>query len=155
MKRIFSIVLPSLIPSGPVKGAIALANQLIHRGQVFLVVLKPGTAASAHIDERIQVIHLWHFASGYLAKIAAYRRFLKHFDRTGYLFSISFCFSADFVNSFCRKYALTCVSVRGNLPINYQMDYGFSGLFLAYFHLFMLRRFDIVFTMTAEMSTQV
>ena len=43
---------PSLNPAGPVKGAIALANQLVIDNEVLLVSLKPGSGASTHIDPK-------------------------------------------------------------------------------------------------------
>jgi glycosyltransferase involved in cell wall biosynthesis len=65
------------------------------------------------------------------------------------------CFSADWVNRFCRDLAVTCASVRGNLPQNYRLDYGWPGLFLAIGHLLALRAFDHVVAMTDVMATQI
>ena len=155
MNRIFLIIIPSLVPSGPVKGAIALANKLVNRGSVHLVVLKSGPGPSAEIDERVHHTYLWHYSHFFPAKIYHYRQLLAQLSQSAQLISISFCFSADLLNFFCRNKALICTSVRGNLPVNYHMDYGLKGLLLSCFHLFMLRRFHIVFTMTSEMSKQV
>ena len=155
MKRTFFIIVPSFIPTGPVKGAIALANQLIETRRVFLVSLKPGNGAAAYIDERVEVIQLWEIASGFIKKILKFRELLNQSGTADELVSVSIGFSSDVVNLFCRDFAIICSSVRGNLPVNYQMDYGFKGRLLAYFHLIMLRRFHVVTAMTTEMANQI
>lgn len=155
MKRIFFIVVPSLVPTGPVKGAIALANQLVRSRRVLLVVLKPGAGAAADIDDRIEAIYLWKKKSRFLGQTRAYRRLLRQVGATKEIVSISMCFSADLVNLFVKNNARICSSVRGNLPVNYQMDYGLKGRLLAYVHLILLRCFDVVTAMTAEMSVQI
>ena len=155
MNRTFFIILPSLIPTGPVKGAIALANQLIDFGNVYLILLKPGSGAAAPIDNRIVLISLWNQASTFLGKIKFYRSLLRNLQTHGQLVSVSMCFSADLLNLFASNQALICSSIRGNLFVNYRMDYGFVGILLAYLHFFILRRFHIVSCLTTEMSTQV
>lgn len=149
------IIIPSMSPVGPVKGAIALANQLAITNNVSIVTLKFGPGASAHIDPSINVINLFNFARYTWQKIYAFRRILKKSNTRNRTISVSMGFSADFVNIFCRDISLICSSVRGNLPVNYEMDYGFKGRFLAYFHLLILRRFNVVTAMTEEMSNQV
>ena len=69
--------------------------------------------------------------------------------------SISMCFSADLVNFFCRDITSTIASIRGNLPINYYFDYGILGLFLAFFHLNLMRNFDTVLAMSNSMRRQI
>lgn len=155
MKRVFFILVPSLVPTGPVKGAIALANCLVGFRKVSIVTLKRGAGAKADIDERVEVVHLWKIASRTPSKVRAYRQLLRESGMKDELVSVSMCFSADLVNSFCRSRAFLCSSVRGNLPENYHMDYGWKGRLLAYFHLIMLRRFDVVTAMTSEMCSQV
>ena len=76
MTTTYCILLPSLIPTGPIKGAIALANRLITRGKVYLILLKSGSDAAAVIDERINLIPLWKSSTFFLDKIFAYRDFL-------------------------------------------------------------------------------
>ena len=49
---------------------------------------------------------------------------------------------------FYKRYAEIFSSVRGNLPMNYRLDYGYRGTFLAYFHLTLLRYFDHVSVMS-------
>lgn len=149
------IVLPAMRPVGPVKGAIALANQLVITNNVTIVALKPGPGASAHISPAVNLINLYQFVTSPFQKLIFYRKVLKKskgYERT---VSVSMGFSADFFNVFCKDIAFICSSVRGNLPINYHMDYGLKGRLLAYFHLFLLRRFHVVTAMTEEMANQV
>jgi SAM-dependent methyltransferase len=72
-----------------------------------------------------------------------------------HVLSISMCLSADLVNTLCRSEAITCASVRGNLPVNYRYDYGIIGVLLAWAHLFMLRWHDLVVAMNTEMASQI
>lgn len=155
MKFKIFILIPSLSPVGPVKGAIALANQLATNNEVILVSIKSGLGASAHIDARVNLVSLYEHASTIFSKAKIYRSFFKHSVEGQVVVSLSMGFSADFINYFCKGLALIVSSVRGNLPVNYKLDYGNKGLLLAYFHLFMLRRFDLVTAMTKEMSNQI
>jgi glycosyltransferase involved in cell wall biosynthesis len=153
-KKIF-ILVPAIIPTGPIKGAIALANALAEQREITLVSLKSGESAHTPIDSRINLINLSELHVGFLNRIKAYKKLLKSAGGRQCLVSISMCFSADLVNLFCKNFAVTCSSVRGNLPSNYRMDYGWPGLGLAFLHLFMLRLFDHVTVMTESMAQQV
>lgn len=155
MKFKIYILVPSLSPAGPIKGAIALANQLVINNEVLLVSLKSGTGASTHIDSKVKLFCLHQFTANMLYKLKIYRSFLKEPAKNQVIVSISIGFSADLFNLFCKSLALTVSSVRGNLPVNYKLDYGKKGLLLAYFHLYLLRRFHLVIAMTKEMSSQI
>ena len=48
------ILIPADIPTGPVKGAYALANSLVENFEVSLVTIKHGIGANARIDTRIR-----------------------------------------------------------------------------------------------------
>ena len=54
--RDWFILVPALIPTGPIKGAIALANKISKDRRVNLVYLKEGSGASTFIDPRIKII---------------------------------------------------------------------------------------------------
>lgn len=69
--------------------------------------------------------------------------------------SISFCLSADLLNSFCRDLATTCSSVRGNLPMAYPGVYGKLGKWMIRFHFATLRRLKYVVSMTQSMALVV
>jgi len=148
------ILIPSLSPVGPVKGAIALANALVNKRRVVLVVLKLGPGAHAHIDAKIEIIKL-HEIDGWDKRLSVYKKYLKGAGGNKKVASISICFSADVFNLFCRRHAVICSSIRGNLPHNYRLDYGWKGSFLAILHLLLVRGFHHVVAMTESMSTQV
>jgi glycosyltransferase involved in cell wall biosynthesis len=154
MTRAIFILVPSLHPTGPVKGAIALANALSRSRSVTLVSLKPGPGADARLEPGVRVVQL-HAGGGWLRRIAAYRRLLRAAGGREAAASISFCLSADMVNLLCRRDALLCSSVRGNLPNNYRFDYGPAGPLLAGLHLVLLRGMDRVVAMTRAMAEQV
>lgn len=153
MSDIF-ILIPSLSPVGPVKGAIALANALVKKRRVTLAVLKPGPGVHAQIDNNVEIIPLYKI-DGWNNRLCAYKKRLKRAGAKDNVVSISSCFSADVFNLFCRRYAVICSSIRGNLPQNYQLDYGWKGRLLAILHLFLLRGFRHVVAMTESMSNQV
>ena len=58
LMRDWFILVPALIPTGPIKGAIALANKISKDRRVNLVYLKEGSGASTFIDPRIKIISL-------------------------------------------------------------------------------------------------
>ena len=147
------LLVPALDDSGPVRGAIALANGLAEHMPVRLVGLKSRPMIAAMIDPRVGVVSLAHEA-GMAGRIAAYRRMLREARDERKPLSISFCFSADAANALMGKDARIVSSVRGNLPRNYRYDYGLAGMLLAIAHLMILRRFQTVVVMTASMERQ-
>lgn len=155
MRRKIFIIVPSLSPTGPVKGAIALANFLINKREITLISVKNGAGASAVIDKRIKHICLGAISSSTFGKLRAYKNLLAEAGDKNEVASISMCFSADLINIFCRKYALICSSVRGNLIKIYKMDYGMIGLPFAVIHLISLMRFDKVIAMSSHMADQI
>jgi glycosyltransferase involved in cell wall biosynthesis len=154
-RRIF-VVVPSMTPSGPVKGAIALANGLVERGvDVTLVSVKDDCAAAwLGLDRRAKSLGLGSYA-GWQAKDAAYREVLVTAGGRPEVTSISMCFSADRLNAAMRRQAHILASVRGNLFMNYRYDYGRRGVFFALAHLLMLQRFDGVVAMSESMARQM
>jgi len=148
------ILVPSLSPASPVKGAIALANALVAKRKVVLVVLKSGSGVHAHIDANIKIIYLYE-VNGWFKRLRVYKQYLNNAGGKENVASISSCFSADFFNLWCRSSAVICSSIRGNLPLNYRLDYGRKGSLLAIFHLYMVRGFHHVVAMTNSMSLQV
>lgn len=153
--RKIAILIPSDSPTGPIKGAYALANELVRTREVFLVNLKRGPGADSVLDKRIKCVSLDGESLSFRKKSEKYQSILKAMGGREELISISFCFSADLINAFCRKYAITCSSVRGNLFFNYRLDYGISGSFLAAGHLFGLRFFDFAVAMNTPMAKQI
>lgn len=154
MKQVF-IIIPSLAPTGPIKGAIALANSLANNRIVTLVSIKRGPGPNAYIDDRVKCICLSNLSSSSFGKIRECQNLLINAGGRKKVASISFCFSADLVNLFCSKYATTCTSIRGNLINIYKMDYGLIGIPAAILHLISLVRFDRVVAMSSAMARQI
>lgn len=144
-----------MVPTGPVKGAIALSNMLVSLGEVTLVSIKAGPGASADIDPRVKQICLNKNGTNVVQKFFVYKSLLVASGTRENNLSISYCFSADMLNSFCRKYSTICSSVRGNLITTYPKDFGFWGHFIARFHLKMLFRYDYVLSMSLPMAKQI
>ena len=154
IKTIF-ILVPSPHPTGPIKGAYALANALVPLRRVVLVFLKHGPGANAPLDEKVEVRSLARSNGGWHYRLAIYRQLLENAGGRQRVVSISMCLSADWINRFCRGQAVICASVRGNLPQNYRFDYGWLGGPLALVHLLALRSFDHVVAMTPSMASQL
>jgi glycosyltransferase involved in cell wall biosynthesis len=153
--RHFFILVPSLHPTGPVKGAYALANALVRERPVSLVALKAGPGVNAPLDEQVGVVELFRKNSNWLCLRSAYQSLLRQAGGRRAVASISMCFSADVVNHGCRREAVICASVRGNLMVNYRFDYGWFGALLALAHLRILSGFDHVAAMTKSMASQI
>lgn len=154
IRKLF-ILVPSLSPAGPVKGAIALANGMAGIREVALVSVKPGPGADALLDPRVKQLSLAHVSGGWAGKLRGYQRLLTAAGGREHVASLSMCFSADLLNRFCKVQAFTCASVRGNLPENYRFDYGVSGAALAFLHMRILRGFDRVTALSSAMATQL
>ena len=155
LKKNYFILVPALVPTGPVRGAIAFANAIAGKRMVKLVSLKLGGAWKPCVDKRVDVICLGAKHSGWFAKKRAYCDLLTEQGGREKSLSLSMCFSADMLNLLCRRHAQIFSSIRGNLPMNYRLDYGFPGIFLAYFHLSILRGFDHFSVMSSAMAKQV
>jgi glycosyltransferase involved in cell wall biosynthesis len=153
--RSIFVLVPTFIPTGPIKGAIALANALAATRPVTLVSLKPGPGGDAPLHAGVRQVCLGDAAATHLQRLHAYRRMLREAGGRARAASISLCFSADLVNVFCHDHAVTCASVRGNLTRIYRLDYGPLATPLAVAHLVALRGMDHVVAMTAAMSSQV
>lgn len=155
MKRDIFILLPSPHPTGPVKGAFALANALAPIRRVVLVYLKDGPGVDAVLDTRVEEISLANSPGSWWGRLRIYKRLLQESGVRENVVSLSMCLSADFFNRFCSGVAVIFSSVRGNLPQNYRHDYGMIGPCFAFAHLLALRSFDHVFAMTEAMATQI
>jgi glycosyltransferase involved in cell wall biosynthesis len=155
MTRELFVLIPANTPTGPVKGAYALANALADQCKITLVTINRGCGANAWLDPRIKIICLAELSNNFAVKLIHYLLLLRRAGGHPKVVSLSLCLSADFINIFCRRYALTCCSVRGNLFVNYRHDYGLLGVAVAFFHLFSLRWFDRVVAMNRSMAMQI
>ncbi len=156
MKRpSYFIIVPADDPVGPVKGAYALANELVRTRDVTLVTIKTGPGAESHLDKKVNKVCLSDNSNSFIQQIKFYKSLLKQKGKRKQIYSISFCIQADFLNSFCKSYAIISTSVRGNLLMNYADDMGWYGKPVAILHILRLRRFDHVFSMSIAMSRQL
>jgi len=151
--RIFVIV-PSLIPTGPIKGAAALCNGLVDHFPVTLVPLKKGFSKELIIDSQVKIASIV-LNNNWVKKCLLYQKLLQEGGSRYNVVSISFCFSADVINSLMADIASTISNVRGNLYQNYRFEYGPAGYVLAQIHYMLLRRFSAVVAISDTMSSQV
>ena len=153
----FCILLPAPLPAGPIKGAYALANSLAKSSNldVFIIFLKRGPGVNSFLDKRVKLINLATHKKKLINKLFAYRNFLKNLGDKTNTTSLSMCFSADLINSFCGNKAYTISSIRGNLIKNYTLDYGYIGYFIALIHYQLLRFMNSNISMTRSMQTQI
>ena len=150
------IIVPSLTPDGPIKGAIALANGLSELGvKVSFIVLKSGPGANSFLLPDV-TLHELNYSS--LFSLLHMRvDILKILSRLQSVSSenlvvISMCFSADLINVLLPSDLKKIVSVRGDLKQNYIMDHGFFGRLLASLHYWLLGFFDLAVAMNLEME---
>ena len=155
MSRKVFILLPALVPTGPVKGAFALANGLSATHSVTIVTLRSGPGANARLSEKVAVRTLGASKERLGHLVRCYRELLSEAGGRSGVASISMCYSADSVNRYLRDHAVLISSVRGNLLRNYRADYGVLGLGLAVTHLLKLRAYDHVVAMTQAMGRQI
>ena len=153
MNSLIYILLPSPKPTGPIKGAYALANKLSEKYKVHIIFLKDGPGVNSPISKKIKVSFLRCKNFGLIGKIIQYRSFLS--SQKDKIISISFCFSADLVNAIASKDCFSIVSIRGNLIKNYFYEYGILGLPLAVLHYWLMIFIDKVIAMTKEMQNQI
>jgi hypothetical protein len=154
MREIF-ITVPSPHPTGPIKGAYALANALAEERPVTLVTLKHGPGAGTMLDPRVKERSLADLGRGWRNRLHAYRAMLRDAGGKRHVASISMCLTADMVNCLSGSAAVTCASIRGNLLSNYRLDYGLPGVPVAVAHLTALRWADHIVAITSSMAAQV
>ena len=152
IKKVF-IIVPASTDDSPIKGAAALANSLSEWVLVTFITLKSGRDDFDLLNENANRISLAEYS--WYDKVKFLYKLLKQAGSKENIATISSSFSADFINSLCSKYAVTCASVRGNLPVNYSDTYGFIGRLIAYTHLKRLKKLNYTVSMTHSMAEQV
>ncbi len=153
----FCILLPAPLPTGPIKGAYALANSLAKSPnlKVFIIFLKRGSGVNSFLDKRVKLINLDTNKATLITKLFAYRTFLNNLGDKNNITSLSMCFSADLVNAIASPNCFSIISIRGNLIKNYFYEYGFFGIPLAFMHYRLIPFVDKVIAMTKEMKNQI
>ena len=153
LKQLFVLV-PQHIPSGPVKGAMAICNFLCDHLPVTFVSAKTPVDPSSGLRKEVKTASLAE-AGGFLSRARLYREMLRKAGPPGSVVSLSMCFHADAINLLAAGRARRLSSVRGNLPLNYFHEYGPKGYALAAAHLIMLHGMDDVLSMSEAMNAQL
>jgi glycosyltransferase involved in cell wall biosynthesis len=153
------IIIPNLIPSGPVKGSVALANGLSDLGvSVTLIALRSGPGAESEIDSKVNVVNLG-FSSNFFIPIMVWhvKKIVAKLQSKANtkLPIISSCFSADLVNFFCGRSAFCVSYIRGDLDVNYAMDNRYLGKHISKIHYFIVKNFDLVFALNQDMKNML
>jgi glycosyltransferase involved in cell wall biosynthesis len=152
-KKIF-IIVPSAKLESPVKGAIALANELIKFYPIVFITIKRGKSDLNSLNKKVEYIKL-HEKGNFFKRFIFLKSLIGDDSKSNSIASISIGLSADFLNSVMFNSAITVSSVRGNLPKVYRNNYGIIGRYIAYFHLIRLKKLDHVISMTKSMSQMV
>ena len=125
------IIIPRLDDSGPVKGAIALLIGLQNLGvEAICLPMEVSAAkpAADYLDMRVAE------ASGWGGKIKALREIVARTDLAHEVSIVSFCFRPDVLVVISGLRHVSICSLRGNLRVNYGMQYGVAGWGLAILH---------------------
>ncbi len=139
-----TIVIPAFRSTGPIRGAVAIANGLSDHYRVEIVALKGCLVRKELLGLRDSVtltdfrMHKWPRKYSLLKQ--------RMVPGTALL---SLCFAADFIVSLLPGRVPKLTSVRGNLEENYIHDYGpFKGKILSFIHYRLLSRFSLVLAMS-------
>jgi glycosyltransferase involved in cell wall biosynthesis len=152
-KKIY-ILLPGFNNDSPVKGSAALANELSKKYKVTIVSLKSiNSSIKLRNSNNLKLIDLGKLS--WLSKFFYYKKLITENYKTNSNISISFCFSADILNSFCTHHTNTFSSVRANLYENYKHSYGVLGFLLAKINFLRLKKITNIFAMTESMAKQI
>lgn len=152
MKNIF-IIIPYDAPSGPSKGAAALANLLVRFYPVSIICLRKGIGFNTYLNEKIKFIYLSKL--NYFSKIKKIKNIYLQSGGKSKNISFSMCLQPDLVNIFLNKYSITISSIRANLFKNYTYDFNIFGLGMALVHLFSTRFHEITIAMNYSMALQI
>lgn len=154
MKKKILIIIPKINNDGPIKGAFALANSLFKKKfNVSVVVVNNSNLYSDHLNKKINLIFL---KNNIIQKIFLYRSYLNELHKKKYkVYTISFCFEADVINSFSLNDVFTICSMRANIFDNYKFQYNLFGYILAKLHYFFIRNMNTIVSMHKPMSNQI
>lgn len=146
------MIVPSLSLSGPIKGALALANSLTNDFNVTLVFLKTKYLnIDYELNSNINYLFLGKYKN-YYKKNKIINNILKKNDGKKIIFSM--CFSADLFSLFLDSNILKISSIRSNLFTNYFYVYNIFGFPLAILHLTLQNFFNLTIVMNEKMRQQ-
>jgi glycosyltransferase involved in cell wall biosynthesis len=152
--KTFFILFPSFNDDSPIKGAVALANELSKKHRVILVSLKDGKSSiKLNQNNNLEYLNLGKYS--WIEKFIRYKNLITNDGFVKNNISISFCFTADIINSLLTKKALTVSSLRANIYENYKYSYGKIGFIYAKINFYALKKIKNIISMTKSMSNQV
>jgi len=151
------VLVPRLDGSGPVRGAVALANALSEYFVVHLVNLKKSGCDYIKVDERVKIKELGVQEDNIFKLSAIFRNYIKcEFQRSKRPICISYCLIADLVCLMNRDILRGIGNIRGNLMKNYSFTYGrVMGCMLALLHYVVLVGMEKVVVMNESMFTRL
>ena len=138
-------------PSGPIKGAYALANNISNNYKTHIVFLRKGPGSSAYLSTNVEIIDL-SSKRNFLEKLIFFRNYLRKESNT---ITFSMSFASDVFNLFLNNKIFKISSIRGNLIISEFFDRGLIGIPLAFVHQFIQRFYDISFVMNKSMAKSI
>lgn len=144
------IIIPRFDNSSPIKGAVALSNELSKNHDVTIIDIKKSKSNNLIINSNIKIYSLHKY--NFLFRIYRYRKLLKKSAQFKKNISISFCLLADLVNSFCNKESKTISSIRGNYDINYKNRFSTLGYLIIFIHFHILNKLQKIFVMNLFMK---
>ncbi len=154
MKQVFVIV-PSFVPDGPMKGAVALCNGMAGHCAVRIVSISESVrSVEGEISSGMDIVKLESCGS-WTRKVKELKKLVRDAARFGNVTLISFSLKSDIMSLAVREKVKRICSVRGNLLINYRFDYGWKGAGAAIAHYQIMRLFDVVVTMSDSMTNQL
>ena len=148
------LIIPRLDCTGPVKGAVSLANSLSDIYSVHLVCLYRVKAHSLDISPGVVVHTLGPSRNSLLSLVSSFSSFIFTISKlsTHPPFVISYCFLPDLVNLLSFSSSVKISSIRANLFKNYMFTYGpILGFFLAVLNYLLLIPLDHVVVLNESM----
>ena len=147
------IILPAFDLSGPIKGAVAIANYLCKSYSTHIIFLKKNSKNyKLELDKKINVYCLGKY--NYFTKLMKAKRLIQNYKNEKSII-LSMCLSADIFSLLLNNSSYKISSIRGNLIKNYYYSYSVLGILLALFHMLIQNLLDLTLVMHNKMLKQV
>ena len=142
MKQVF-VIIPSAIPDGPMKGAVALCNGMVSHCMVHMVSINKGNRSiDSELKDDVKRVKLEE-CNNWIEKVRTFRTKVKEAGNFGPVTHISFSLKADILSLAVREKVKRISRVSANLMVNYRYDYGLKGVAAAIAHYQIMRLFDV------------
>ena len=147
--NLICIVLPSSNNGSPIKGAAALANELVKKTKLVIVSLKDSKDFNNLFHYKCE--HLDLSKLSWIQKYLFLKKYLFNKKKIYNIKILSYCFSGDVFTSFFKnKYQISSY-IRGDLYKVYRLDYGLVGILYAWIQYEALKRFDFLLGLSKVM----